>query len=297
MLVASLSNGKEFAKNILKKNKAFSELKVETTFFPDREKYVRFFGSVEGKSVLFVQSMHPNPNDSLVELFLAAKNARDLGAKKISALVPYMGYMRQDKRFKPGEAFSAKYIAELLSSCLDELFTFDSHMHRIKKTSEVFSIPAHNLSASDDIAAFVGKKFNAKDTVIVGPDFESSQWARRIAGEIGFESTVLEKKRFSSRKVKVALVEKIRLSGKRVVIIDDIASTGHTLIEACRMLKKHGAKSVDCVLVHALLVDGALEKIKRGGVRDFFSCNTIKHPTNAIDLSTTAAGAISKTLF
>lgn len=296
MLVTGLSCGKHFSRLLAGSGKNLQTLGVVLGSFPDGEKYVRFKGSVSGKKILLVQSMHPNPNDALIELFLAAKNASDLGAKKVTALVPYLGYMRQDKRFKPGEAFSAKHIAELLSSCLDELFTFDSHMHRIKKTSEVFSIPAHNLSASNDIAAFVEKKFNAKDTVIVGPDFESSQWARKIAGEIGFESTVLEKKRFSSRKVKVAMVEKIVLFGKRVVIIDDIASTGHTLVEATRMLKKNGAKSVDCILVHALLVDGAFEKIRKSGVRNFYSCNTIRHSTNAIDLSGTAAKAISKTL-
>lgn len=296
MLLGALSNGKTFAGKIAAKNKSFSRLEIKTSLFPDGERYIRFLGNVEGEIVVFVQSFSPKPNDAIIELYLAAKNAKDLGAKKVIGLVPYMGYMRQDKRFNSGESFSAKFIAQLLSSCLDGLFMFDSHMHRIKKTSEVFTIPAHNLSASDDIATFLKKKFNAKDTVIVGPDMESSQWARRIAAMIGFESTILEKKRFSSRKVKVKLVEKTSLKGKRVVIIDDIASTGHTLIEAAKTMKKNGAKSIDCILVHALLVDGALQKIKKSGIRNFYSCNTIRHPSNVIDLSTTAAQAILERL-
>lgn len=296
MIVTGLSCGKHFSRLLAGKGRNTRTLGAVSGSFPDGEKYVRFKGNVRGKEIVLVQSMHPKPNDALVELFLVAKNARDLGAKKVTALVPYLGYMRQDKRFNPGEAFSAKHVAELLSSCLDELFTFDAHLHRIKKMGEIFSIPAHNLSAGNDIAGFVEKKFNAKDTLIVGPDFESSQWARRIADRIGFGSTILEKKRLSSRKVTVRLVEDVDLRGKRVVIIDDIASTGNTLIEAAKAMKKNGAKSVDCVLVHALLVEGALEKIKRSGMRNFFSCNTIRHPTNAIDLSGTAAGELSKTL-
>lgn len=287
MLVCGLSNGKHFAKEMLK-SKLFGELKTVHSYFPDKEHYLRFLGVVKGKEIVFVQSMHPNPNDAIIELFLAAQNARELGAKKITGLIPYLGYMRQDKRFHTGEAFSARHVAKLLSDCLDEVITFDAHLHRIKKMSEIFSVPAKNLSASESIASFIEKKFKHGKTVVVGPDSESSQWAGVIAQKIGVESAILSKTRLSSRKVVVNLPRALDFSTKHVVIVDDIASTGKTITAAAKKIMEKKPASINCIVVHALLVENALEKMKKAGIKKIYTCNTIKHPTNMIDLSNEA---------
>jgi len=196
--------------------------------------------------------------------------------------------MRQDKRFHDGEAFSAKHVAELLSSCLDEVITFDAHLHRIKKMKEIFSAEGKNLSASESIAEFIQKKFVKGKTVVVGPDSESSQWAGVIAQKIGFESAILSKTRHSSRNVEVTLPKGFDFSGKHVVIVDDIASTGKTIIAAAKKIMQKKPLSVSSVFVHALLVEGALEKMKKAGIKKVFSCNTVLHKTNAVDVAPVA---------
>ena len=282
--IAVLSKGKGFAAKLSGKL-GIKKLPLKLDVFPDGELYVRFLGSVKGKTIYMVQSLSGAPNNALLELFLAARTAKELGAKKVFGILPYLGYMRQDKRFKAGECFSAKEVAWLLSNCLDRLYTFDAHLHRIKSLNKIFRIPAKNLSSAKPIAAYIKKKFSSKNTVIVGPDIESSQWAAKIAKSIGFESTILRKKRFHSRKVKVHVHKELEWKGKNVVIVDDIVSSGHTMAEAIKAVKKRGVKEVHCICIHAVFSEDALRKIRKAGAKSIASCNTIPHATNKIDVS------------
>lgn len=238
---------------------------------------------MKGKEVVIVQSFQPNPEHSLSAVLFAGKNAKDLGARKVILIAPYLAYMRQDARFKPGEAISSKIVGELLSSAVDKVYTFDPHIHRYKSLADIFSVPAKYLTANWLIADYIKKHF--KNAVIVGPDWESSQWAKMIADKIGVPSTICKKKRISSWKVKVKLVKPILMKGKNVVIVDDIISTGHTIVEAAKEIKKHHPKSISAICVHGLFVGEALKKLKKAGVGKVISTNCIEHKTNKIDVA------------
>ena len=200
--------------------------------------------------------------------------------------------MRQDKRFKAGECVSAPEIAKLLDNSVDGLVTVDPHLHRIKKLSEIFRIPAKRVTADPIIAAYIKKKYNKDNALIVGPDIESSQWAKRIADSIGFESTIFLKQRFHSRKVKVTVEKELDWKGKEVIIVDDIVSTGHTMVEAIKEIRKRKVKAVDCICVHAIMAEGAYAKLKKAGARKILSCDSIKHKSNAIELSRAISKAV-----
>src|SRR3989344_620362 len=200
--IVALGNGKDFAKS-LSRNSGIGLFPYHIERFPDNEFHIRFRESVRGKVLFLVQSLSPNPNDGLLELVFAGRTAKELGAKKVVGIVPYLAYMRQDKRFKGGECISAKEMAWMLNNSLDALITIDPHLHRIRKLNQIFKIPAKNVSSVGAISEYVEKKFDADSTLIVGPDWESFQWARTVGKKAGMKSVIFLKQRFSSRRVKV----------------------------------------------------------------------------------------------
>ena len=282
MIITSCGNSINLAKHIAKKLKCkFSPLTVGA--FPDGDIYLRFNTDVKGKKVIIVQSFQPHPDMSLFDVIFAAETAKDLGAKKVILVAPYLAYMRQDKRFNKGECVSSKVMAKLLNNSVDKIITIDPHIHRYKSLKDIFTIPAKDLTANGLIAKYIQKKF--KDVVIIGPDWESYQWAEAIAKQIQVPVTVLKKTRFSSRKVKVRMIKAISVKGKNVVIVDDIISTGHTIAEAAKQARRKGAKSISAICVHGLFVEKAIEKLKKAGVSKVISTNTIEHKTNGIDVA------------
>lgn len=292
MIVFGLSNGR-----IAPKIASFAKArlgKMEARHFPDGELYIRFLESLRGEEVVLVQSTHPNPDEKLVELFFAARTARELGASKVTGVIPYLCYMRQDKRFHEGECVSNKMMAHLLNSCLDKIITVDPHLHRVKNLAELFHIERKKITANAKIAEYVKKKFSSKDTVLVGPDGESSQWAREIADSIGFQSSIFLKTRFSSHKVKLDVRQELEWKGKNVVIIDDIVSSGHTMIEAIAALKKRKARAIHCLCVHGIFAENSFEKMKKAGAKTIVSTNTIPHKSNGIDMSKLIADELAK---
>lgn len=279
-------NSTELAKKIARKKKtSYSELK--TKHFPDGELYIRFMKPVKGKKIVIVQTYYPDPDEALLISHFAIKTAKELGAKKVTLMAPYLGFMRQDKRFHPGESKSNTIMAAMLD-CADEVITMDPHLHRIDSMDEIFKTKTVKLSANKLIEDYISR--NYKDPWVVGPDSESYQWARTIAEHIDAHATILKKKRYSSRKVKIVVKDK-NFKGKDVIIVDDIISTGHTMMEPIKQLKKMGARSVTCICIHGLFVEGALQKLKKLGA-DVVSTNTIENPVAKIDVSKTISKAI-----
>lgn len=291
MLVFPMFNSRELGRKIAKA--AGAEVgELETGKFPDGEFYMRFMREVKGEAIALVQNMHPSPNDALVSIAFAGKTARELGARKVIGVVPYLAYMRQDKRFHAGECVSNHLAAWMLNNSLDKIITVDPHLHRVKELSELFFIERKKVSANTKIAEYIKKNFSAKNTVLVGPDIESSQWAKRIAEEIGFESAIFLKERFSARHVKIKVTKELEWKGKNVVIVDDIISSGHTMIEAVKEIKKRKPRAVHCICVHGIFAEGAYEKLRKAGAKTIVSSNTVEHKSNSIDLS----GVIAKEL-
>jgi ribose-phosphate pyrophosphokinase len=279
MIIIGCSSSTELAKKIARKlRKPYYELKVGT--FPDGETYIKFASEVKGRTVVLVQTLN-NPNEKLIEILFAAYTAQDLGAKKIILVTPYLAYMRQDKRFHSGEAVSNRIIARLFN-IFDEIITIDPHLHRIKHLRDIFHMKAYALTASPLLANYIKK--NIKKSVVIGPDEESYQWAEKVAQKAGVPVTVLKKKRYSSKKVKIILHQPELVKGRNVVIVDDIISTGHTMVETIRQAKAHGARSVCCLTVHGIYADNALPKLKKLGAK-VISTNTIQSETSRIDVS------------
>ncbi|MBD3303930.1 ribose-phosphate diphosphokinase [Candidatus Woesearchaeota archaeon] len=281
------TNSQDLGRRIARKIKApYSSLVVK--HFPDGETNLRLPKDVKGKEVILVESMHPDPNEIMIEIIFASRTAKELGAKKVTIVAPYLAYMRQDKRFHSRECKSNTIMSALMT-CGDRIMTVDPHLHRISSLSEIFDIPAKRLSANDAIAEYIKK--NIKNEVIVGPDSESYQWARAIADKINVHATVLKKKRYTSRHVRIKVKSDIDFRGKNVVIVDDIISTGHTMIEPIKQIKKMGAKKIYCIGVHGLFVEGALKRLKKIGAK-VITTNTIPNPASRIDLSGTIAKAL-----
>jgi ribose-phosphate pyrophosphokinase len=292
MIVTSCGNSVNLAKNIAKKLKLkFSKITISE--FPDGDIYLKYNTKLKGKTIIIVNSLQPNSDESLFKIIFASETAKQLGAKKVILVAPYLAYMRQDKMFNYGECISSKVMSKLLNNSLDKIITIDPHLHRYKSMKDIFKISAKSLTANDVISDFIRKKIN--DPVIIGPDWESYQWAEIIAKSVGCDVTVFKKKRYSSRHVEEEMIKQVNLKGKDVVIVDDIISTGHTIIEAAKKARNLGAKSITAICVHGLFVENAVKKLKKAKINNIFSTNCIEHKTNSIDISSIIIKELNKT--
>jgi len=283
MLLTSCGNSEKIAKAVAHTLKVpYSPIFISD--FPDGDLYLKFNTPVKGKTVVIIHSFQPHPNESLLKIIFAAETAKDLGAKKVILVAPYLAFLRQDARFHPGEAISSKIMAKHLSACIDKIITVDGHLHRYRNLKVLFSIPGKDLTANPLIADYIKKNIK-NDLVIVGPDWESFQWAERIANKIGVPVTVFEKTRHTSREVSVKMTKPISLKNKHVIIVDDIISTGHTVIQAAKLAYKQGARDVSAMAVHGLFVENGLEKLKKARLKHIVTTNCIEHPTNRIDVA------------
>ena len=243
-VVVACSGAKHIGRKIASKLKAdYSELSVVR--FPDGEFDIRFLREVKGKEVLLVQSFYNDLNSKIVETLFAAHTAKELGAKRVNLLALYFPYLRKDKRFKSGECVSAEVMAELFK-VFNKLFIVEPHLHRIKKLKKLFS-NGKRVRVVLIIAEYI-KKLGIKDIVFVGPDVESMQWVKGVADLLGGEVIVLKKVRYGARKVKIKNLGKIDLKGKNVVIVDDIISSGHTILETIKKLKEKTGKPVSQII-------------------------------------------------
>jgi len=288
MLIVSCSHGKHLGYLIAKKLKQkHSSLIVDK--FPDNELRIRFDDNLKSKNVILIQSFYKNISDCIIEVIFAARTARELGAKKIVLVAPYFPYLRQDKRFHKGEAVSQDIIAGLIDKYFDAVYVMDPHLHRENKLENIFKIKSKKLTANNLIADYIKK--NIKNPVIIGPDEESYKWAKDVAEILNAESLILKKKRYSPYHVEVRLNKKIDIRNKNVVIVDDIISTGNTILKTAKMLKKFGAKKIYCICVHGIFANDALNKLEKSGI-NVISTNTIPNKAARIDVSGVIVGEL-----
>jgi len=242
-----------------------------------------------GPEVRILRSLHA-PNEKLVELILTARAVRELGARDVTLIAPYLAYMRQDSAFTPGEVVSQKVIGRLLADLFDAVVTVDPHLHRIAMLTEAIPLArAVALSAAPLIGHFVAMR--GRSPMLVGPDAESAQWVHVAASINGLPWTVCRKTRHSDTEVEVELPpDEIR--GREVVLVDDVASSGQTLAAAARALLAAGAARVDAVVTHAVLAPEAGTTLKAAGISEFWSTDTVPHESNALSVAPLIADAL-----
>ena len=231
------------------------------------------------------------PNEKLVELLIAARTARRLGASRLTLVAPYLCYMRQDKAFNPGEAVSQSIVGEFLADLFDDVVTVDPHLHRVHDLQQ--AVPANNavaLSATVLMADFLRK--HADEPLLLGPDEEAEQWVGSVALPGGWNYGVCRKKRLGDKKVEISLPG-IEVGGRDVVLVDDVASSGRTLAVAAAACLDRRAARVDVLVTHALFADDALAQLNAAGVRNIWSSDSVSHESNRIALAPLLANAVA----
>ena len=259
--------------------------------FPDGESYVRFEGEVAGEEVAIVQTTGPPQDTNLIQLFILADAAKDLGAKRVIAVVPYLAYARQDKRFLPGEAISIQTIGKLLkASGIDELLTVNVHQEKIL---EKFEIPARNVSAIGLLANYF-KSRGLEGAFALAPDKGASEFATEASKILGGGYGWLHKER-DRYTGEVKTEEKtLDVSGKDAIIFDDIISTGGTTANAVKILKKQGARRIFAACVHPLMIGNAKERILQSGAEEIVGTDSVPSDVTVVSLAPLLAKALAE---
>lgn len=258
--------------------------------FPDGE--IRVTAEPTALTTILYASLD-RPNEKLIALSFAAEALRRRGANRLVLLAPYLCYMRQDTAFHEGEAISQKVIGAWIAGCVDRVITVDAHLHRTPDIRAVFpGIVSENLSAMPAIAEVLRKDGIDPATVVVGPDAESQPWVSDLAGLLGLSPLVAQKTRHGDRSVTIAFADPARIAGRPALIVDDIVSSGGTIIACAKALSAAGATAIDVVVTHALFPQNAYHDMVQSGIRSIRSTLSVPHATNAIPLDDLFAKAL-----
>lgn len=260
-----------------------------TTVFPDGESKITISEAPRGTAIV-VQTTYPHADASLIRvLSLISKTKKT--ASRVIAVIPYLCYMRQDMEFLPGEIVTSRMVAKLLSAAgASKIITVDIHS---KLAINYFDVPITNTSAVPKLADYL-KKSHAKRPLVMAPDLFWSKRAKEFAEIIGAEHTALNKQRDrKTGKLKILQKKSLDLSGRDVILIDDMISTGNSMILAAQYAKSCNCGRIFAVCTHPLLVGNAEENLRDAGVKEIISSNTILHKTNRIDVSDIITQAIS----
>lgn len=263
---------------------------IDVHRFPDGELRVTV-GPAAATTILYAPL--DRPNDKLIALLFAAETLRRGGAKRLVLVAPYLCYMRQDAAFHEGEAVSQKTVGKLIAATFDRVITVDAHLHRTRDIRDIFpGIEAEDLSAMPAIADVL--RSVDKTTVVVGPDEESEPWVADLATRLALDHAVGRKTRAGDRSVRITLDDPGLFKNRPVLLIDDIVSSGGTLIVCAQTLQAAGAGAIDAVITHALFPPETMLDFQRAGIRSIRSTSSVPHPTNAIALDAVLAAALKK---
>lgn len=269
---------------------------VERHRFPDAELKLTlpFDEPAPVSETLVIYRSLDRPNDKLIELLLLARHARRQGVRRLVLVAPYLAYMRQDIAFHPGEIVSQTIVGGFLAELFDAVITVDPHLHRIERLDQAIPIDhAIALSGAPRLAELIAERRD--DPLLLGPDEEALQWVAQAAELTGFDHGTCHKTRHGDRDVAITLPA-LEVAGRQVVLMDDVASSGHTVARAAEALLEAGAASVDVALTHALFADDALAVIRAAGVGEVWSTDCIAHPSNAIPMAPLLAAALGSLL-
>lgn len=267
--------------------------RLEWRRFPDGESLVAVDDELTGSDVVILASL-VQPDQMALALRFAAATAREFGARSVGLVAPYLAYMRQDKRFHPGEAVSAPLFARFLEESFDWLVTADPHLHRNPELGGLYRIPSRRVATAPLVSDWI--RANVPDAIVIGPDSESRQWVSEIADRAGVPYQVLSKTRHGDRDVEVSLPDLNAAHGHTPVIVDDIMSSGRTAIETLGHLKRMELAPAVCVAIHAVFAGDAYEQVLAAGAAQVVSTDTIRHPSNGIATASLLAQASNELL-
>lgn len=244
--------------------------------FNNGEVQIMIDESVRGKDVFIIQPTSYPVNDNLMELMVMADALKRASARHITAVVPYYGYARQDRKTRGREPITAKLVANLMQTAgITRLVTIDLHAGQIQG---FFDVPVDHLFGASILAKYINEK-NMEDIIVVSPDLGGVTRARDLADRIGAPIAIIEKKRPEPGVAKVMnLIGDV--AGKNCIIIDDIVDTAGSLVEGAKALEEFGAKSVTATVTHAVLTDPASERIANSNIKELIVTNTIPLPEN-----------------
>ena len=263
---------------------------LEWRIFPDGESYIRYPRPIEGEGVVLVQSCPPPTDRNLIQLFLMAEGARKMGADNVSAVIPYLAYMRQDKAFRVGDVVSVEAVARLVQAVgIEEVVTVDVHS---QESLAPFKIPIKNVSAMPALAEYL-RMLPMKRPLILAPDKGAKHHAELVAETLGVTDCIVLDKHRDRVTGQVDIDERtIDLAGREVVVVDDIVSTGVTIVKAAEMASKRMAKSIYVACTHALLMGDAKERIKQSGVTSIISTDTVENETSIVSVAPAIASIL-----
>lgn len=265
---------------------------VDTHTFPDGE-IITYVPTPAPTTIVYRSLDRPNPK--LIELMLAQDAWWRAGAERLILVAPYLCYMRQDSVSRPGAPISQQAVGAFLARRFDRIITVDPHLHRTPDLDDVLpGIEATCVSASAALAGWIAAQ--QADVVLAGPDAESRQWVEPMALADGRPWLVMDKERAGDREVGVRLPDGTDVSGRPVVLIDDVCSTGETLIAAARALKSRGAGPVRAFVTHALFTDEAARRMRQAGIEDVASTDSVVHASNQTPLAGLLAAALRQDL-
>tara|TARA_B100000959_G_scaffold227792_1_gene242867 strand:- start:2666 stop:3544 length:879 start_codon:yes stop_codon:yes gene_type:complete len=286
--VISGKSSEELAKKLSKRIKA-NLIKSTIRVFPDGESKITLSGKISKKKSIVVQSIYPPVDSNLIQALSLISKAKEISSEVI-AVIPYLGYARQDREFLSGEIVTMKVLAKLFKGVgASKIIAVDIHSVIGLKH---FTIKSKNVTAISDLVKYF-KKLNLKDPVVVSPDQGGKDRAQEFAKEFGSEFIALEKKRDrKTGKVQIKTKNTDEVMGRDLILVDDMISTGGSIINATQFLKKQKCKQVYVACTHALLMNNAEKKIKNAGVTKIVSTNTIPGKTSMVDVSNTISKAI-----
>jgi ribose-phosphate pyrophosphokinase len=281
-------SSEDLARKLSRKIKA-NLVKSEVRVFADGESKITLSGKLSKRKSIVVQSICPPVDTNLVQALSLISKARETSSEVIT-VIPYMGYARQDREFLPGEIVTMKVLAKLFKGAgASKIIAVDIHS---KIGLKHFTIKTKNVTAIPDLVKYF-KKLSLKNPLVVSPDQGGKDRAKEFAKEFGSECIALEKKRDrKTGKVQIKTRNTIEVVNRDLILVDDMISTGGSIIKATQFLKKQKCKRVYVACTHALLMNDAEKKIKKAGVAKIVSANTIPGKTSVVDVSNTIAKAI-----
>ena len=271
MKILSGTSNNKLSKDISKKLKS-KLVNTNIKRFADGEIYIEINENIRGNSVFVIQSTSTPANDNLMELLLCLDALKRSSAKSITAVIPYFGYARQDRKVAPRTSISAKVVSNLISMAgANRVVTVDLHAGQIQG---FFDIPVDNLFTTPLFARFIKKSFKNKNLICVSPDVGGVQRTRGLATKLKTDLAIIDKRRPKPGKSQVMnLIGDVR--GKTCLIVDDIIDSGGTIVNAAEVLKRKGATEIYVFITHGVLSGDASRKIKDSKIKKLFITDTI----------------------